>query len=64
MHDDHWLPSYVPGTYEFRRTVIIVPYRQPAPQGSPVIAEICLMPWRRYVSQIIGQCDGKYSVWR
>ena len=64
MNDPHWLPSYVPGTYQFRRTVIIVSYAQPTPQGSPVIAEVCLMPCRRYVSQLAGQCDGKYSVWR
>ena len=29
MNDPHWLPSYVPGTYQFRRTVIIVPYPHP-----------------------------------
>jgi hypothetical protein len=64
MNDPHWLPSYVPGTYQFRRTVIIVPYAQPTPQGPPVIAEVCLMPWRKYVSQLAGQCDDKYKVWR
>ncbi len=61
--DPRWLPSYVPGTYQFRRTVIIVPYALPVPEGSPVVAEVCLMPRRRYVSQIAGQCDGKFSVW-
>jgi len=64
MNDPHWLPSYVPGTYQFRRTVIIVPYAQPIPQGSPVVAEVCLMPWRRYIRQVAGQCDRKFSVWR
>jgi hypothetical protein len=62
--DPRWLPSYVPGTYQFRRTVVILPYALPVPQGSPVVAEVCLMPWRRYVSQIAGQCDGKFSVWK
>jgi hypothetical protein len=33
--DPHWLPSYVPGAYQFRRTVIIVPYVPSAPKGSP-----------------------------
>lgn len=64
MNDPHWLPSYVPGTYQFRRTVIIVPYAQPAPQGSPVVAEVCLMPWRKYIRQIARQCDRKFSVWK
>lgn len=64
MNDPHWLPSYVPGTYQFRRTVIIVPYAQPIPRGSPVVAEVCLRPWREYVQQIAGQCDGKFSVWK
>jgi hypothetical protein len=66
MDDSHWLPSYVPGTYQFRRTVIIVsyPYAGPIPKGSPVVAEVCLMPWRKYILQIAGQCSGKYSVWR
>jgi hypothetical protein len=62
--DPRWLPSYVPGTYQFRRTVIILPYAQPVPEGSSVVAEVCLMPWRKYVSQIAGQCDGKFTVWK
>jgi len=61
--DPRWLPSYVPGTYQFRRTVVIPAYARPVPQGSPVLADVCLMPLRRYVSQIAGQCDGKFSVW-
>ena len=64
MDDPRWLPSYVPGRYQFRRTVIIVPYTQPVPQGSPVVAEICLEPWGKYIRQIAGQCDGKLSVWK
>ena len=62
--DSRWLPSYVPDTYQFRRTVIILPYAQPVPEGSSVVAEVCLMPWRRYISQIAGECDGKFSVWK
>lgn len=64
MNDPHWLPSYVPGTYQFRRTVIIVPYAHPVPQGSSIVAEVCLMPWRNYILQIVGKCDGKFSVWK
>lgn len=62
--DPRWLPSYVPRTYQFRRTVIILPYARPVPKGSSVVAEVCLMPWRRYVSQIAGQCAGKFTVWK
>lgn len=62
--DPRWLPSYVPGTCQFRRTVVILPHARPVPEGSPVVAEVCLMPRRRYVSEIAGQCDGKFSVWK
>jgi len=64
LRDPRWLPSYVPGTYQFRRTVILVPYSYPVPKGSPVIAEVCLMGWRKYISQIAGQCGDKFSVWK
>lgn len=63
-HDTRWLASYEPLTYQFRRTVVILPYAQPIPQGSPVVAEVCLMPRRRYISQIAGQCNGKFAVWK
>jgi len=62
--DPRWLHSYAPRTYQFRRTVIILPYAQPVPEGSPVVGEGCLMPWRRCVSQIAGQCGGRFSVWK
>ena len=62
--DPRWLPSYVPGTYQFRRTVVIFPYAQPVSEGSKVIGVVCLVPWRRYASQIAGQCDGKFAVWK
>ena len=64
MNDPRWLPSYVPGTYQFRRTVIIVPTGPAAPQGSPVFAEVCRMPWRKYFSQVVRGFNGKYAVWR
>ncbi|MFZ0962225.1 MAG: hypothetical protein WAO35_15100 [Terriglobia bacterium] len=62
--DQNWLPSYVPLTYEFRRTVIILPYSRPIPKGSPVAGEVCLMPWRKYISRLSGQCSEKFSVWK
>ena len=64
VNDPHWLPSYVPGTYQYRRAVIIGPYARPTPQGSAVVFGVCLMPWRRYFFQITGECNGKYSVWK
>jgi hypothetical protein len=64
MHDPHWLPSYVPNTYQFRRTVIVLPYGQGIPTGSPVVAQVNLVPWRKYVAQIAGQCSGKFSIWK
>ena len=63
-HDPRWLPSYVPGAYQFRQTVILYRYAPPIPQASAVVGEVYLMPRRRYVSQIAGQCDGKFSVWK
>jgi len=62
--DPRWLPSYVPDAYQFRQTVIILPYAQPIPRGSPVAAEVCLMSRSRYASLIAEQCDGKFSVWK
>jgi len=61
--DPRWLPSYVPGAFQFRRTVIIVPYARSVPQGSEVVAEVCLMSWRKYLRQIAWEDDGKFSVW-
>jgi len=63
-HDAHWLPSYVPGAYQFRQTVILSGSAPPTAQESAVAGEVCLMPKRRYVSQIAGQCDGKFAVWK
>ncbi len=62
--DPHWLPSYVPGTYQFRRTVIISPTGIPSPHKPVVAAEVCLMPRSRYLSLIWGQCEGKFAVWK
>ena len=64
MNAPYWLPSHVPATYQYRRTVIIVPYAQPIPGNSPVVGEICLTPWRKYIRQIAGQCNEKYLVWK
>jgi len=62
--DPRWLPSYSPGTFQFRRTVIIVPYARPIPQGSEVVAEVCVMPWRTYLRQIVWEHSGKFSLWK
>ena len=64
LRDPRWLPSYVPGTYQFRRTVLIVPFAHAASQSSPVQGEICVMPWLKYCRQIAGQCSGKFSGWK
>jgi hypothetical protein len=63
-HDQRWLPSYRPLAYQYRRRVVILPYAQPIPKGSPVIAEVCLMPRRKYILQFAGQCNGKFAVWK
>ena len=62
--DPRWLPSYRPLTYQFRRTVVILPYGQSALGESPVAAEVCLIPKQRYASQIAGECDGKFALWK
>ena len=62
--DPHWLPSYVPRTYQFRRTVVVLPYGQAILKASPVRGEICLMPERKYISLISGKCESKFSVWK
>ena len=62
--DPRWLPSYVPRTYQFRRTVVILPYARPLPEGSRIAGEVCVVPWRRYTSQIAGECGGEFSYWK
>ena len=62
--DPRWLPSYVPRTYQFRRTVVVLPYGPAVLKSSPVEGEVCVMPERKYTSLISGQCDGKFSVWK
>ncbi|HXJ03877.1 MAG TPA: hypothetical protein VNH65_02195 [Candidatus Acidoferrum sp.] len=63
-HDPRWLPSYVPGAYQFRQTVILFRHAPPAAQDSVIAGEVCLMPKRRYATQVAGQCDGKFSIWK
>jgi hypothetical protein len=62
--DPRWLPSYMPGTFQFRRVVILVPHAQPIPEGSEVVAEVCVLPWRQYLRQIAWEYNGKFSVWK
>jgi len=62
--DRRWLPSYVPGAYEWRRTVIVVGGGPASATGTQVIGEVCLMPWRRYIQLIRGECGGKFAVWK
>jgi hypothetical protein len=42
--DPRWFPSYVPRTYQFRRTILKSLYAYPVPRGSAVLAEVALMP--------------------
>jgi hypothetical protein len=65
LRDPRWMPSYVPQTYQFRRIVIIFPYDQAAGLGSsPVVGEVTLTPWGRYVLQIGTECKGKFALWQ
>ena len=61
--DVRWLPTYVPRAYQFRRTVVLLPYSQSV-ERSRVAAEVCLMPWRRYASQIAKRCGKEFSIWK
>jgi len=62
--DRRWLPSYVPGTYQWRRTVVVLAGRFANSAGPQVIAEVCGMPRWPYIQQIRGECDGKFAVWK
>jgi hypothetical protein len=62
--DRRWFPSYVPGTYQWRRTIVVLGGHSLNSVGPQVIAEICVMPRRRYLQQIRGECDGKFAVWK
>jgi len=64
QQDQHWLPSYNPLTYQFRRTIVILPYGESAFGETPIAAEVCLIPKRKYASQIAGQCAGKFALWK
>jgi len=44
--------------------MVILPYGQSALGESPVAAEVCLIPKQGYASQIAGQCDGKFALWK
>lgn len=63
LNDPRWLPGYVPQTYQFRRTVVIFPTKKGVAPNSPVVAEVVLVPWTRYLSQISRECKGKFSMW-
>jgi hypothetical protein len=64
-HDPHWLESYIPFGYQYRRTVV-VPLR---PGGvvttdrAPVVAAILVQPWPSYLRLIRGECDDQLRVW-
>jgi hypothetical protein len=62
--DRRWFPSYVPGTYQWRRTIVVLGGRSRNSVGPQVIAEVCVMTRRRYLQQIRGECDGKFAVWK
>lgn len=62
--DLRWFPSYVPGTYQWRRTIVVLDGRSLNSAGPQVIAEVCVTPRRRYLQQIRGECDGKFAVWK
>lgn len=64
LRDPRWMPGYVGQTYQLRRTVILFPYVRVSPGNSPVVAELCIVPWLRYASQIAGECNGKFSAWK
>jgi hypothetical protein len=62
--DRRWLPSYVPGTYQWRRTIVVWGGGSRNSVGPRVVAEVCVMPRWRYIQQIRGECDGKFAVWK
>jgi hypothetical protein len=62
--DRRWLPSYVPGTYQWRRTIVVLAGRSANSVGPQVVAEVCGMPRWPYIQQIRGECDGKFAVWK
>ena len=62
--DPRWLPTYVARGFQFRRTVVILPGVRTIPGASSIAGEVCLMPWRQYLSLVSGQCSDKFSVWK
>jgi hypothetical protein len=57
-----WLPSYVPGRWQYRRYVAI-PAAVETPTGTLVVVELCRKRRWLYYKQICGDPE-KYVVWR
>lgn len=63
INDDHrWLPSYLPGPYQYRRFVVL-PATFETPNGTEVVVELCTKSRWRYYEQIVGDCE-KFAVWK
>jgi len=63
IDDEHrWLPSYLPGPYQYRRYVAI-PATLNTPNGTLVVVELCKRSRWRYYEQIAGDC-GKFAIWK
>ena len=61
--DPHWLPTYTALAYQYRRAVVILRPASTAFEGSKVVGQLCLMPWRSYASETASDSDRKFSVW-
>jgi hypothetical protein len=60
-----WMPTYVSGGYQFRRTLIRSAFNRSTPNGGKSLeGAVGLVPWSRYLGQIAGHCNDKFSGWK
>jgi len=57
-----WLPSYVPGLWQYRR-VVAIPATVETPAGTLVVVELCRERRWRYYTHVLGNCE-KSAIWR
>jgi len=62
LRNRQWLPSYVPGTWQYRRNVAIAATSE-APNGTLVVVEMFKERRWRYYKHVLGNCE-KYAIWR
>jgi hypothetical protein len=62
LRNPQWFPSYVPGTWQYRRYVAIAATSETS-AGTLVVVEMCKERRWHYYKHVLGNCE-KYTMWR